>query len=93
MCSTGTRAEYGQLQRLIGFIQQDVKCDLQLIATGMYLSPEFGLTCKQKNYDSVIIDRKIEILINLDSQQALPSQLASVCLDLQMHMMNSCQTS
>jgi UDP-N-acetylglucosamine 2-epimerase (non-hydrolysing)/GDP/UDP-N,N'-diacetylbacillosamine 2-epimerase (hydrolysing) len=41
---TGTRAEYGQLYWLMKEIQSTEGLELQIIATGMHLSPEFGLT-------------------------------------------------
>ncbi len=44
---TGTRAEYGLLKPLIdGFILDD-NYKIQIIATGMHLSPELGLTHKE----------------------------------------------
>ncbi len=39
---TGRRAEYGSLYWLIKEIQEDSQLILQLIVTGMHLSPEFG---------------------------------------------------
>ena len=39
---TGTRAEYGLLKPLIKLIKDESEFDLQLIVTGMHLSPEFG---------------------------------------------------
>ena len=42
---TGTRAEYGLLYWLMKEIEADK--ELQLIVTGMHLSPEFGLTYKE----------------------------------------------
>jgi len=44
---TGTRAEYGLLKELISQINQDKELELQLIVTGMHLSPEFGFTYKE----------------------------------------------
>ena len=38
---TGTRAEYGLLYWLMKEIQADNELELQLIVTGMHLSPEF----------------------------------------------------
>jgi GDP/UDP-N,N'-diacetylbacillosamine 2-epimerase (hydrolysing) len=40
---------------------------LQIIATGMHLSPEFGLTYKEIETDGFFIDRKIEMLTSSDS--------------------------
>ena len=46
---TGTRAEYGLLYWLMKEIQADEDLELQIIATGAHLSPEFGLTYKLSN--------------------------------------------
>ena len=64
---TGTRAEYGLLKELINKIKEDKEVRLQLIVTGMHLSPEFGLTYKQIEKDGFFIDEKIEILISSDT--------------------------
>jgi len=63
---TGTRAEYGLLYWLMREIQEDSSLELQLIVTGMHLSPEFGLTYKEieKNFK---IDKKIEMLLSSDT--------------------------
>jgi len=44
---TGSRAEYGLLYRLMKDIQEVPEFELQIIVTGMYLSPEFGLTYRE----------------------------------------------
>lgn len=64
---TGTRAEYGLLKELINKIDEDEEVKLQLIATGMHLSPEFGLTYKQIEEDGFFVDEKIEILLSSDT--------------------------
>ena len=58
---TGTRAEYGLLYWLLKEIKADSELELQIIATGMHLSPEFGLTYKEIEKEFKI-DKKIEIL-------------------------------
>lgn len=63
---TGTRAEYGLLYWLMKEIRADKDLQLQIIVTGMHLSPEFGLTYKEIEKD-FIIDKKIEILLSSDS--------------------------
>jgi len=63
---TGTRAEYGLLFWLMKEIQKDKDLELQLIVTGMHLSPEFGLTYKIIEQD-FIIDKKIEMLLSSDT--------------------------
>ncbi|EMJ54278.1 UDP-N-acetyl-D-glucosamine 2-epimerase, UDP-hydrolysing [Leptospira interrogans str. UT126] len=64
---TGTRADYGLLRWLILEISKSSKLDLQIIATGMHLSPEFGLTYKEIENDGFLIHKKIEILLSSDS--------------------------
>jgi len=63
---TGTRADYGILSPLIKLVQKDKNLKLQLIVTGMHLSPEFGLTYKEIEKD-FNIDKKIEILLSSDT--------------------------
>jgi GDP/UDP-N,N'-diacetylbacillosamine 2-epimerase (hydrolysing) len=64
---TGTRAEYGLLYWLMKGIQEDSGLKLQIIATGMHLSPEFGLTYSQIEKDGFKIDKKIEMLLSSDT--------------------------
>jgi UDP-N-acetylglucosamine 2-epimerase (non-hydrolysing)/GDP/UDP-N,N'-diacetylbacillosamine 2-epimerase (hydrolysing) len=64
---TGTRAEYGLLYWLMKEIATDDKLQLQLIATGMHLSPEFGLTYKTIEMDGFHIDEKVEMLLSSDT--------------------------
>nr|WP_144921571.1 UDP-N-acetylglucosamine 2-epimerase [Paenibacillus bovis] len=64
---TGTRAEYGLLYWLMKEIQQDEEFELQLVVTGMHLSPEFGLTYKEIKEEGFVINEKIEILLSSDS--------------------------
>ncbi|CAK1771775.1 GDP/UDP-N,N'-diacetylbacillosamine 2-epimerase (hydrolyzing) [Vibrio crassostreae] len=64
---TGTRAEYGLLFWLLKDIQSDPDLTLQLLVSGMHLSPEFGDTYKQIEKDGFQIDEKIEILLSSDS--------------------------
>ena len=64
---TGTRAEYGLLRWVMQGIKDDASLNLQVIATGMHLSPEFGLTYKAIEADGFEIDRKVEILTSSDT--------------------------
>ena len=64
---TGTRAEYGLLRELISQINEDKELKLQLIVTGMHLSPEFGFTYKEIEKDGFLISDKIEILMSSDT--------------------------
>jgi GDP/UDP-N,N'-diacetylbacillosamine 2-epimerase (hydrolysing) len=64
---TGTRAEYGLLRWVMQGIKDDPELLLQVIATGMHLSPEFGLTYREIEKDGFQIDRKVEILTSSDT--------------------------
>lgn len=64
---TGTRAEYGQMSNLFRMIDNDPNLQLQVIATNMHLSPEFGMTYKEIEADGFKIDKKVEMLLSSDT--------------------------
>ena len=64
---TGTRSDYGLLRGLMERITLSPVLCLQIIATGMHLSPEFGLTYQEIEQDNFRIDRKIETLLSSDT--------------------------
>ena len=64
---TGTRAEDGLLRWVMQGIQDDSELSLQIIATGMHLSPEFGLTFQAIEKDGFQINSKIEMLTSSDT--------------------------
>lgn len=64
---TGSRAEYGLLSTLMREIAADTRLTLQVVATGMHLSPEFGLTYRAIESDGFAIDAKIEMLLSSDT--------------------------
>ena len=68
---TGTRAEFGLLYWLIKGIQDDADLDLQLIVTGMHLSPEFGLTYHEIEKAGFAIDYKVEMLLSSDTPSSI----------------------
>jgi GDP/UDP-N,N'-diacetylbacillosamine 2-epimerase (hydrolysing) len=72
---TGTRAEYGLLRRVMQGIKDEPSLTLQIIATGMHLSPEFGLTYTEIEADGFIIDRKVEMLISSDTSVGIAKSM------------------
>ena len=64
---TGTRADYGLLQWVMAKIKLDKSLKLQVIATGMHLSPEHGNTYTEIINDGFKIDFKVENLLNSDT--------------------------
>jgi len=68
---TGTRAEYGLLAPIIKQLIAANCFELKVVATGMHLSEEFGLTYQEIEADGISIDAKIEVLQNDDSNKAM----------------------
>ena len=79
---TGTRAEYGLFYPIMKKIQASDQLELQLIATTMHLSEEFGSTYRQIEKDGFIIDEKIENLLATDTKSAIAKStgLATILL-------------
>ena len=67
---TGSRAEWGLLSGLARKITDDPELELQIIATNMHLSPEFGLTYREIERQGFRINRKVEMLLSSDSANA-----------------------
>ena len=68
---TGTRAEYGLLRWVMDGIKKSSRLELKIIATGMHLSTEFGLTYREIEKDGFHIDRKIEMVLSADTPSAI----------------------
>lgn len=64
---TGSRAEYGLLYWVMKRIAEDPALELQVVATGMHLSPEFGLTHREIERDGFTISAKVEMLLSADT--------------------------
>ncbi|MBT8077601.1 MAG: UDP-N-acetylglucosamine 2-epimerase (hydrolyzing) [Gammaproteobacteria bacterium] len=72
---TGSRAEYGLLRWLMDGIRESSDLELQVIATGMHLSPEFGLTFREIESDGFVIDEKVEMLLGSDTPVAIAKSM------------------
>jgi GDP/UDP-N,N'-diacetylbacillosamine 2-epimerase (hydrolysing) len=72
---TGTRAEYGLLRWVMEGVRQAPDLELQTVATGMHLSPEFGLTYQEIEKDGFHIDRKVEMLLSSDTPSGLAKSM------------------
>jgi|YNPBryulayer2012_1023412.scaffolds.fasta_scaffold00757_10 UDP-hydrolysing UDP-N-acetyl-D-glucosamine 2-epimerase len=68
---TGTRAEYGLLKPLMDEIKSDPDLELQIVASCMHLSPEFGLTYQEIEKDGFNIDEKVEMLLSSDTPSGI----------------------
>ena len=68
---TSSRSDYGLLYWLMKEIQGDAALQLQVIATGMHLSPEHGMTSKVIENDGFKINKKIPMLPSSDTEAAI----------------------
>lgn len=68
---TGTRADYGLLRGLMDAAHCDPTVQLQVIATGMHLSQQFGATYRQIEEDGFNIDIKVDMRLTGDSASAV----------------------
>jgi len=73
---TGSRADYGLLYWTIKRLSEDPFFKIQICATGMHLSEEFGLTYKEIEKDGFKIDYKINSLLPSDSGIAISKSIA-----------------
>ncbi len=72
---TGTRAEFGLLRWLMQEIKESGDLELQVLATGMHLSPEFGLTYKEIEHAGFHIDAKVEMLLSADTATSVSKSM------------------
>lgn len=72
---TGTRAEYGLLRWVMESIRENPALELQLLVTGMHLSPEFGLTFREIEADGFRIDGRVEMLMSSDTPSGLAKSM------------------
>jgi GDP/UDP-N,N'-diacetylbacillosamine 2-epimerase (hydrolysing) len=64
---TGARSEYGLLRWAMEGIQKSSLLQIQIIATGMHLSPEFGRTIDVIEEDGFYVNHRVEMLLSSDS--------------------------
>ncbi|KAA0577866.1 UDP-N-acetylglucosamine 2-epimerase (hydrolyzing) [Azospirillum sp. B21] len=64
---TGSRADYGHLAPVMAAIRAEAGMALQVVATGMHLSPAHGLTHREIDDDGFAIDARVEMLLSSDT--------------------------
>lgn len=70
---TGSRAEYGLLSGLLRRLKDDPTIDLHVLATGMHLNPDFGLTYREIENDGFVV---IKVPLPLDGRDNLQAARA-----------------
>ena len=73
---TGSRADYGLLRSVMQGIKNDPNLIIQVIATGMHLSPTFGLTYKEIESDGFFIDEKVKVITEIDTPEEISQSIA-----------------
>jgi UDP-hydrolysing UDP-N-acetyl-D-glucosamine 2-epimerase len=66
---TVSRSDYGIYRPILRRVQGDPDLQLQLIAGGMHLAPEFGMTIREIESDGVPIAARVEMLLATDSPE------------------------
>ncbi len=72
---TGSRADYAPLQPVMSALRSDERFEMQLVVTGMHLSPEFGFTVSVIENDGYEIADRVESLISGDSPAAIATSI------------------
>ncbi|MBP7529882.1 MAG: UDP-N-acetylglucosamine 2-epimerase (hydrolyzing) [Syntrophorhabdaceae bacterium] len=72
---TSSRSDYGLLYWVMKTVSQEPQFQLQVIATGMHLSPEFGSTVNVIEDDGFHVDRRVEMLLSGDSAVAVTKSM------------------
>ena len=75
---TGTRADYGILAPVMKEVAKNPDAELQIIATNMHLSPDYGMTVNEILADGFKIDKKIESLVPGGTAKATVESMAKV---------------
>lgn len=77
---TGSRADYGLMRLLIQGIEKSDTLTLQLIATGMHLSSQFGFTVREIEKDGFNIDFKIDSLTGGDTPREIALSISKTLI-------------
>lgn len=72
---TGTRAEYGLLKSSMEAIRDHDELSLSIVATGMHLSPQHGMTVEDIRKDGFSVDREVLMQLAGDSGTAMAKSL------------------
>ncbi len=68
--ATGTRADFNQVQPVIAAMARSAVLEPKVVATGMHLSSEFGLTYRTIEAEGIALSDKVEMLLASDTPVA-----------------------
>jgi len=83
---TTSRADYSHLYWPLRALSEHSLVDLQLIALGAHLSPEFGATIREIEKDGFPIAGRIECLLSSDSDVGMAKTIGVAALGLADHL-------
>lgn len=72
---TGTRADYGSYYPILKRIEADNDLSLEIIATGMHLSSQYGYTLTEIEKDGFKIKYRVDMLLSSDSVAAMAKNI------------------
>lgn len=72
---TGTRAEYGLLKSSMGAIRASDELSLDIVATGMHLSPQHGYTVTEIEADGFEVSSRVHMQLEGDSGLTMAKSL------------------
>lgn len=68
---TVARSDYSILRPVMQAIAADPRLELSVVATGMHLAPEFGLTVEEIERDGLPVTEKLDMLVAGNTPQAI----------------------
>lgn len=71
---SGTRAEYGLMRETLFQIKKNPKLDIEIVATGMHLMPEFGKTINEIKKDNFKI-HQVKAIYKYDNKESMANFL------------------
>jgi UDP-N-acetylglucosamine 2-epimerase (non-hydrolysing)/GDP/UDP-N,N'-diacetylbacillosamine 2-epimerase (hydrolysing) len=83
---TSSRADYGHLYWPLRDLENHHGVELQIVAMGSHLSPEFGNTVQEIEKDGFKIDARIECLLSSDSDVGMAKTIGNATLSLADHL-------
>ncbi len=72
---TVSRSDYSAYLPVLRRIQEDPGLELYLFATGMHLSPEFGLTVQTIEADGFEVSERVEMLLSSDTPEGISKSM------------------
>ena len=72
---TGSRADYGLLRWVMEDIEAAEDLTLQIVASGMHLSPRFGQTLDAIEADGLTVDWEVEMLLASDTPSGVTKSI------------------